>query len=174
MQPTRVISVRWTTKFLTSQPGRLVLYGGHLVLVAGSGEVFSVSQSWPEMDWPWFGFGSTLRVKVGDNRYLINFIPRMATVADSAAGSIEASIWAGLLHADPSQSRGPIFRWLSLALIWKGIVALSILLFGLELLLQSGSWIGRGAGVVVILFAVIRSVMRLRLFRAMASSPETA
>jgi len=95
------------------------------------------------MDWPWFGFGSTLRVKVGDARYLINFIPRMATVADSAAGSIEASIWAGLLNADPSQPRELGFRWLSLALIWKGIVALSILLFGLELLLQSGSWIGR-------------------------------
>ena len=174
MQPTRVISVRWTTKFLTSQPGPLVLYGGRLVLVAGSGEVFSVSQPWPEMDWPWFGFGSTLRLKIGDTRYLINFIPRMATVADSAAGSIEASIWAGLLNGDPSQSRALGFRWLSLALLWKGIVALSILLFGLELLLQSGSWIGQGAGIVVILFAVIRSVMRLRLFRAGPSLPETA
>lgn len=174
MHLTRATNIRWTAKFLTSKPGRLILLGNRLTLIAEVGVVFSIERPWPEMDWPWFGFGSTLRIKIEDKTYYINFIPKIATVAESAAGSIEAAQWSALLSGDPKMSGGVGLRWLSLALVWKGILALSILAFGVELLLQSGSWIGQGAGVVVILFAVIRSVMRLRSFRAESTYPEAA
>jgi len=165
--------VRWGRGLTALRPGILKLEKGRLSLVSDGREVFGVAVPASRLfSWPWYGMNTSFRVRLGEQKYSVSFMPPGARGSRYQAALNTGARWKKAIEGEAHADRGrrswigkvSIATWL----LWI-LLAFMGAVIGLALLASPGGGpLTRVSGGMIMVLSLVRAWMRIRDFRRLA------